>query len=68
MKYVEGLNEADKMVQMEVLQLSIDLWRASPLGHSDLAAWQNMLDVLIEMGLLAEPLPVEEAFSNQFIK
>ena len=66
--YVENLGDADKQVQMEVLELSIDLWRADPLGLSDLAAWQNMLAVLLEMDLLLEPIPVEDAFSNQFIE
>ncbi len=66
--YVEGLEQADKTVQMEVLELSIDLWRSDPLGHSDLEAWQNMQDVLMEMELLPDPVPVEEAFTNQFVE
>lgn len=66
--YVEGLDEADSSVQMEVLQQSIGFWRADQLGHSDLVAWQNMLDVLLDMGLLAEPVPVEDAFTNQFVE
>ena len=66
--YVENLKDADKQVQMEVLELSIDLWRADLLGYSDLAAWQNMLEVLLEMGLLPDAIPVEDAFSNQFVE
>ncbi|HSG25543.1 MAG TPA: ABC transporter substrate-binding protein [Anaerolineales bacterium] len=66
--YVENLKDADKQVQKEVLELSIDLWRADPLGHSDMAAWQNMLEVLLEMDLLLESIPVEDAFTNQFVE
>jgi hypothetical protein len=54
-------------VQMEVLLQSIDLWRADRLGFSDLAAWQNMLDVLTDMGSIPSSISVEEAFTNQFI-
>lgn len=66
--YVENLAQADQEVQMEVLELSIDYWRADPLGHIDRAAWENMQDILLEMGLLTESQPVEEAFTNQFIE
>jgi len=68
LKYVDNLNDADKQVQMEVLENSIDLWRSDTLGHSDMLAWQNMLDVLLEMDLLLDPIPVEDAFTNQFIE
>ncbi|MGD2026632.1 MAG: ABC transporter substrate-binding protein [Anaerolineales bacterium] len=67
-EYVEGLAEADQDVQMEVLELSIEFWRADPLGHSDVAAWENMQSILLEMGLLSESQPVEDAFTNEFIE
>lgn len=66
--YVDELDKADKDVQMEVLLQSIDLWRADRLGYSNLAAWQNMLDVLTNMGSIPTSISVEEAFSNQFIE
>lgn len=67
-KYVEGLAEADKDVQMEVLRLSIQFWEADPLGYSEPQAWANMQDILLEMGLLTEKLPLDEAFTNQFVE
>lgn len=66
--YVEELDKADQDVQMEVLLQSIDLWRADRLGYSDLAAWQNMLEVLTNMGSVPSSIAVEEAFTNQFIE
>ncbi len=67
-KYVEGLETADETVQRQVLDASIELWKADQLGHSDALAWRNMQDVLLEMGLLAAPLDLEAAYSNAFIE
>jgi NitT/TauT family transport system substrate-binding protein len=66
-KYVEGLAEADADVQKQVLAASIDMWRAGRLGYSDPAAWQNMNDILVTSGLMAEPIEVEKAFTNDFV-
>ncbi len=66
MRHVEGL-EAGDPVQMEVLTSSIDFWRSETPGHSDPLAWQNMQDVLLEMGLLEAPLDLEAAFTNVFL-
>lgn len=65
--YVEGLAELDQDVQMHILSLSIDLWRAEPLGYSDPVAWENMHEVLLEMGLLAQPLDLFAAYSNEYL-
>lgn len=68
LEYVEGLGEADRAVQMEVLRLSIELWRAEPLGNIDRASWENLQDVLLDMGLLNAPLDLDAAVSNGFIE
>ncbi len=66
-KYVEGLEEADVHVQMEVLKTSIALYQQDPLGYTDPAAWENMQDVLLAMELIPEPLDLEAAYTNEFI-
>jgi NitT/TauT family transport system substrate-binding protein len=66
MGFVEGL-AADDAVQMEVLTASIEFWRAETPGASDPAAWANMQDVLLGMGLLAAPLDLDAAYTNEFI-
>lgn len=66
-KYVETLAEADEVIQKEVLNTSIQLWEAEPLGYSDRRAWKNMQEVLLDIGLLNQPLDIDQAFSNEFV-
>ncbi len=66
-KYVPNLAEAGQVVQKEVLARSIELWKADRLGYSNPQAWQNMQDVLLKMGLLHQPLDINQAFSNDFL-
>ena len=66
-KYVEGLAEADQDVQRKVLDASIRLWSPEPLGVSEPEAWENMAEVLLEMGLVQSPLDVTQAYSNEFL-
>lgn len=66
-KYVENLEEADEDLQKEILALSIELWQTDQPGYSDPTGWENMQEVLLEMGLLESPLNLEKAFTNDFI-
>jgi NitT/TauT family transport system substrate-binding protein len=69
--YVETLAQADPAIQKAVLAASIELWRPGPgdtLGYSDPQAWENMQKVLLEMGLLAKPVAVDQAFTNEFVE
>jgi NitT/TauT family transport system substrate-binding protein len=66
-KYVDGLAAADEAVQKEVLARSIELWKTDRIGFSGLAAWQNMQDTLLKMGLLTKPLDLSKAFTNKFV-
>jgi NitT/TauT family transport system substrate-binding protein len=67
LKYVDALAQADATVQQQVLATSIELWRADRLGYSQPEAWANMQSVLLDMGLLAAPLDVEKAYTNEFV-
>lgn len=66
-KYVEALTQADTEIQKQVLATSIELWKAKRLGYIDARAWENMQTVLLDMGLLTEPLDIRQAFTNEFI-
>lgn len=69
-KYIDGLAQSDaenQAIQRQVLQSSLPFWRADPLGKIDPQAWQNMQDILLKMGLLAQPLDLEKAYDSQFV-
>lgn len=65
--YVEALATADATIQQQVLATSITFWQAEKLGYSDPTAWENMQQVLLNMGLLSQPLDLSQAFTNEFI-
>jgi NitT/TauT family transport system substrate-binding protein len=67
LKYVEGLAQADQAIQKQVLLTSIELWKVPSLGYSNLSAWENTQQVLLDMGLLTQPMDVIKAFSNDFL-
>jgi NitT/TauT family transport system substrate-binding protein len=66
-KYIENLEEAEETLQKEILAESIKLWQVNRPGYSDPAGWENMQNVLLDMGLLEAPLNLEEAFTNDFL-
>jgi len=67
MGYVSTLAQADPVIQKQVLATSIELWKAARLGESNASAWENMQNVLLDMGLLTRTLDLTKAFTNQFL-
>jgi len=68
--YVEnlaGMDPAEKAVQRQVLDTSIALWGGEQIGRSNPQAWENMHDLLIQMGLMATPLDLKSAYTNAFL-
>ena len=66
-KYIENLAEADEVVQKEILATSIEFWQLENPGYSDPQAWENMNQLLAEMGLISEPIDIEAAYSNDYL-
>lgn len=65
--YVEGLAAADQDVQREVLEASMRFWDSGPLGVSEPEAWENMEQVLLDVGLILAPQDVGQAYSNDYL-
>lgn len=68
LKYVENLAQADRAVQEEILEISIGLWQIEKNGVTDPQSWENMHQTLLDMGLLTEPLDLNKAYSNEFVR
>ena len=66
-KYVENLAEADQIVQKEILATSIEFWQVESLGYSDPQAWENMNEVLFEMGLIPDKIDIDKAYTNEYL-
>ena len=65
--YIPNFADLDTDVQKEVLETSIEQWKAERLGYSDPQAWENMQNVLLDMDLIPEKLDLNKAFTNEFI-
>jgi NitT/TauT family transport system substrate-binding protein len=65
--YIPNFKELDPAVQEQILAASIDMWKAERLGYSDPAAWENMKNILVEMGLASKSLDIKAAYTNEFI-
>jgi NitT/TauT family transport system substrate-binding protein len=66
-KHVETLAKADEKVQKQVLSTSIDLWKTDRPGFSDPSAWENMNQLLAEMGWIEQPVDLSKAYRNDLL-
>ena len=65
--YIPNFADLDKTVQKEILATSAEMWKADRLGYSEPQAWENMQNVLLEMGLITEKMDLNKAFTNEFV-
>ncbi len=67
LKFVENLADQDKAVQMQILNTSIEYWKAEKIGYADPQAWENMNDLLVKMELIPGLVDLTKAFTNEFL-
>lgn len=65
--YIPNFSGLDANVQKQILKTSIEEWKAPRLGYSDPKAWENMQDVLLDMGLITQKMDLSKAYTNEFI-
>jgi NitT/TauT family transport system substrate-binding protein len=65
--YIPNFSDLDANVQKQVLDTSIEQWKTDRLGYSDPQAWENMQNVLLDMGLISEQQDLSKAFTNEFV-
>jgi len=65
--FVEGLDQTNEVVQRQVLATSLEFWKADRLGETDPEAWENMQELLLDMGILDAPMDLSAAYTNEFV-
>ncbi len=65
--YIPNFADLNADVQKQILQTSIEQWKTDRLGYSNPQAWENMQNVLLDMGLITEKLDLSKAYTNEFI-
>jgi NitT/TauT family transport system substrate-binding protein len=65
--YIPNFADLDATVQKQVLETSIEQWKTERLGYSNPQAWENMQDLLLDMGMIAEKQDLSKAFTNEFV-
>jgi len=56
-----------ELIQFEVLLATIKYWDAEVLGESEPQAWETMLETLLAMGVVAQPVDLSRVYSNDFL-
>jgi NitT/TauT family transport system substrate-binding protein len=64
-RYVHDI--ADEAVERQVLDATLAMWQADRPGFAQPQAWDNMHAALLDAGLLAAPLEVSQAYTNEFV-
>jgi len=47
---------------------TLEFWKTDKPGFSKPEAWENMQKVLLDMGMLTQPVDLNKAYSNAFIE
>jgi NitT/TauT family transport system substrate-binding protein len=65
--YIPNFADLDATVQRQILLISVEQWKAERLGYSDPQSWENMQNVLLDMGLISKKIDLSKAYTNEFL-
>ena len=67
-KFVDNLTDEVAPIQKEVLKESISHWQVVPETKEEQdQRWTNMMNLLIEIGLMKNQLAIEDVYTNEFL-
>jgi len=67
-KAIPEITDKTAPMQRQVLNASLELWKADKYGVSNRKSWQESADFMQKTGLLKKPVAVDALFTNQFIE
>lgn len=56
-----------ELLQLRVLLETVNYWDADTLGYAELSSWELTQQTLLEMGILAQPIDLTAAYTNDFL-
>ncbi|MGQ9584749.1 MAG: ABC transporter substrate-binding protein [Anaerolineae bacterium] len=68
LQYVPEAGGENEARQRAVLETSVELWRADPLGYSSTQDWQESATFMQVAGLVSTVPDVEAMFTNRFVQ
>lgn len=67
-KYVENLTDETAPIQRKVLDESIKLWLLDRQSQEEqMKSWSNMMQVLLDIGLMKNAIDLDKVYSNEFL-
>jgi len=64
---LEAEFDDEMLIQFRVLLATIDLWDAEVIGMTNPESWETTQNILDTMGMLAAPIELEDAYTNDFV-
>ena len=67
-KFIDNLTDEVAPVQKEVLRESIALWQVIPESKEEQdLRWNNMMSLLLEIGMMKNKINIEDVYTNEFL-
>jgi len=64
---ISEMDDETAILQRQVLDACLTIWQADKLGEYDATAWAESVALMQELGVLAEPVDPQTAYTNEFL-